>query len=237
MRGEPVIYDWKAALTVFIVVVAVSVIGKFLVFRIPALQRMREYNREQDKTKLAKAKYPPVVKGNNRIGAATNAAFFLLIIPMTTSLAAQPVWLILLDIVAILMVYDFFYYLTHRFLFHGQGYLRRVHALHHQARKPTYIDAFYVHPVELFIGIALFMGTVALLYPVLGTYNVAAVTIVYLVFVHLNTINHAFVDLPYSPFRTLTWITKKHHVHHIDMHKGNYATITLLYDKLFGTLD
>ena len=26
---------------------------------------------------------------------------------------------------------------------------------------------------------------------------------------------------------------RPHHVHHIDMQKGNYATITLLYDKLF----
>ena len=45
------------------------------------------------------------------------------------------------------------------------------------------------------------------------------------------------MKLPYFPFRTLSWITAKHHVHHENMHKGNYATITLFYDKLFGTFD
>ena len=62
------------------------------------------------------------------------------------------------------MVYDFFYYLTHRFLFHAATdsrfavlrYFRRVHAVHHQARDPSHIDAFYVHPVETTIGQVLF---------------------------------------------------------------------------------
>ena len=39
------------------------------------------------------------------------------------------------------------------------------------------------------------------------------------------------------PYRILTWISTKHAVHHENMRKGNYATITLLYDKLFGTLE
>lgn len=231
------IYDWKAALVVFAVVVAVSVIGKYLAFKVPALQRMREYNRREDKAKLAKEKYPPVVKQNRQVGLAVNLVFFLVIVPLTVSLQAQPLWLILLDAVAILMVYDLFYYVTHRFLFHGQGYLRRVHALHHQARQPTHIDAFYVHPVEVLIGTVLFVGTVPVLYPLLGTFHVAAVAIAYIVFVQINTINHTYVDLPYFPFKTLTWITKKHHAHHIDMQHGNYATITLLYDRMFGTFE
>jgi sterol desaturase/sphingolipid hydroxylase (fatty acid hydroxylase superfamily) len=29
----------------------------------------------------------------------------------------------------------------------------------------------------------------------------------------------------------------KHHVHHVNMGMGNYATITMLYDRMFGTLD
>lgn len=231
------IYDWKAALVVFAVVVAVSVIGKYLAFKVPALQRMREYNRKEDKAKLAKEKYPPVVKQNRLVGLAVNVVFFVVIVPLTVSLSPQPLWLILLDAVAILMVYDLFYYVTHRFLFHGQGYLRRVHALHHQARQPTHIDAFYVHPVEVFIGTVLFVGTVPVLYPLLGTFHAGAVAIAYIVFVQINTINHTHVDLPYFPFKTLTWITKKHHAHHIDMQHGNYATITLLYDRMFGTFE
>ncbi len=43
----------------------------------------------------------------------------------------------------------------------------------------------------------------------------------------------------WSPGRrhTLNWITIRHDAHHLDMHKGNYATITLLYDRMFGTLE
>ena len=45
------------------------------------------------------------------------------------------------------------------------------------------------------------------------------------------------IDLHTFPWRTLNWIAIRHDAHHIDMHKGNYATITLLYDWLFGTLE
>ncbi len=230
-------YEWQASLVVLAAVIVITVVGKFLIFRIPALAKAREYNLAEDAKKVAKPKYPPVIKQGKQIGLAMNVLFFVVILPLVLTLQAQPVWKILLDIVLILMVYDFFYYLTHRFLFHGEGYFRQVHALHHQARSPTHIDSFYVHPMETFIGIALFMGTVALLAPVLGPYHVATLIVTYLVFIQLNTINHTKVDLPYFPFKTVTWITKKHAVHHENMHKGNYATITLLYDKMFGTLD
>ena len=71
----------------------------------------------------------------------------------------------------------------------------------------------------------------------LAPMHAATVAVAYLIYVQINQINHCKVELPYFPFKTLTWITEKHAVHHENMHKGNYATITLLYDKLFGTLD
>jgi sterol desaturase/sphingolipid hydroxylase (fatty acid hydroxylase superfamily) len=112
-----------------------------------------------------------------------------------------------------------------------------VHAVHHQARNPTYIDAHYVHPMETFIGLGLFFLCIALLAVLLGPFHVVTVVLTYVLYTQLNIINHTLVELPYFPFRTLTWITAKHHVHHENMHKGNYATITLFYDRLFGTLD
>ncbi len=39
------------------------------------------------------------------------------------------------------------------------------------------------------------------------------------------------------PHKALDYITTKHAIHHIDMSQGNYATITMLYDCAFGTLD
>jgi sterol desaturase/sphingolipid hydroxylase (fatty acid hydroxylase superfamily) len=40
---------------------------------------------------------------------------------------------VLLDAFLVLMIYDFFYYVTHRFLFHGKGHFRGVYAVHHHA--------------------------------------------------------------------------------------------------------
>jgi sterol desaturase/sphingolipid hydroxylase (fatty acid hydroxylase superfamily) len=230
-------YNLPGALLAVALIAAITRIGKWLVFKHPALAEMRDINREKDKDKWALEKYPPIVKASQRVGTWCNATFFLLLLPFCITLQTQPVWKILLDIVVILMFYDFFYYLAHRFWFHGSGPMRQIHAVHHQARKPTYLDAHYVHPKETFVGLALFLGSIVVLAPLMGPFHLATIVVTYLVFFHINVINHTFVDLPYFPFKTLSWITAKHHVHHENMHKGNYATITLFYDKLFGTLD
>jgi len=230
------VYDVRAGLVLFASIVIASKIGYWLAFRVPALARMRDLNRAEDRQRVAKDKYPPVIRQNQRIGLAFYGVFFLAIAPFCVTLAPQPLWEALLDGFLILMVYDFVYYLTHRFLFHGPALLK-VHGLHHQARDPSHIDAFYVHPVETVIGISLFVGTIVGMCAVLGTFHALTVAACYLIFVQINTINHTKVELPYFPFRTLTWITRKHHVHHENMQKGNYATITLFWDKVFGTLD
>jgi sterol desaturase/sphingolipid hydroxylase (fatty acid hydroxylase superfamily) len=94
-----------------------------------------------------------------------------------------------------------------------------------------------VHPRETFVGLALFMGSIVVLAALMGPFPVPTLVITYLVFFQINQINHTFVDLPYFPFKTLSWITARHHVHHENMQRGNYATITLFFDKVFGTLD
>ena len=135
------------------------------------------------------------------------------------------------------MIFDFFYYLTHRFLFHGK-LLRKVHSLHHQARKPTHIDALYVHPLETAIGLCLFLFSIPLVGAIGGApINAFAAAFATLVFTQWNTLNHAFVNLPYFPFRFIDNITSVHAAHHVDMNHGNYATITMLYDKIFGTYE
>lgn len=230
-------YDWMAALALLALVIVITVLGKWLAFKVPALAKAREQNFAADEPKIAQSKYPPIIAATRKIGLTANLLFFIAIAPFFVTLKTQPLAQVLIGIVIILMVYDFFYYLTHRFIFHGKSFMRQVHALHHQARKPTFIDAFYVHPLETFIGISLFMGTIALLGLFIGPFNIVTVAIPFVVFQQLNIVNHTHVDLDYFPFRTLSWISAKHAVHHEDMHKGNYATITLLYDKLFGTLD
>ena len=237
------VYDWKAGIALIVMVVALGKFGRWLVFKVPAFQGVREQNRALDKERLGRDKYPPMIKRSIRAGMWTNLAFFFVMAPLVVSFEPRPLWRGLFDIVLILMVYDFFYYLTHRFLFHAAHdsrfavlrFFRRVHAVHHQARDPSHIDAFYVHPVETTIGQLLFHFTVLGLGVALGGFHVVSVAIASVVYIQLNTFNHVKFELP--GYKVLNWISFKHHVHHIDMQKGNYATITLLYDKLFGTLD
>ena len=218
-------------------IVVVTKLGKYLLFKVPAMAETKQLNREQDKLKLAKEKYPPMVKSSQKVGLYCNITFFLLVLPFCVTLASPAWWQVLLDIVLVLMFYDFFYYLMHRFWFHVQGKMRQVHAVHHQARSPTYIDAHYVHPTETFLGLSLFFLSIAVMTVVLGPFHVITVVLLYVLYVQLNQVNHTRIDLPYFPYRLLTWITAKHHKHHENMHKGNYATITLLYDKMFGTYE
>jgi sterol desaturase/sphingolipid hydroxylase (fatty acid hydroxylase superfamily) len=230
-------YDWKAALVFLAALAALSALGRWLAFRVPALARMRELNREADAKKLARERVRKGVAASNRAGLLTNAFFYVAVLPFCLSLAPRPLWRHALDAVLVLLVFDFFYYLTHRFLFHGRA-LRRVHALHHEARTPTYVDALYVHWLETAIGLVLFLGSIPLVAAAggapLSAYSMAVAT---LLFTQLNTINHTFVNLPEFPFRWLSRITWIHAAHHVDMNHGNYATLTMIYDRLFGTYE
>ncbi|HEB91768.1 MAG TPA: hypothetical protein ENI85_19490, partial [Deltaproteobacteria bacterium] len=136
MTIGPLTYDWMAALTFVATLVLVTLSGQFLAARIPALKRTWETNREVDRQKLSKERFRRSVKASNRAGLFTNLGFYLLVLPFSVSLEPRPLWRHVVDILVVLAVFDFFYYLTHRFLFHGRGPLVKIHALHHQARKP-----------------------------------------------------------------------------------------------------
>lgn len=232
-------YDWQASLATLVIVLVTVTIGRFLVLKIPAFKETYARNKEENKTKYRdKKKYPHRVKTSQQASLATNLVFFIAVLPFFATFEKQPLWEILLGCFLILMVYDFFYYLTHRFVFHGKGYFRRMHAVHHQARKPTSIDSLLLDPMEAVIGIGLFIVVTAAVSLAMGEpLNIATHIITIVVYTQLNQFNHVHVELDRFPYRTLNWIANKHAIHHIDMHKGNYATITLLFDKMFGTLD
>jgi sterol desaturase/sphingolipid hydroxylase (fatty acid hydroxylase superfamily) len=238
-------YDWRAVVALILLVAVLTKAGPFLVLKVPAFQRTRELNRREDQIRLAREKYPAMIKRTIRAGKWSNLVFFLVLAPFVVTVEMPPPWRVLLDIVTILMVYDFFYYLAHRFLLHAAvdsrfavlRYFRRVHAVHHQARDPSYVDSMYVHPLETAIGMALLVVSICGLSLIVGRLNVASVAIASVIFHAVGMINHIRIDLPGRPYRPLNWMVMKHHVHHENMQKGNYAGITLLYDKLFGTLD
>jgi sterol desaturase/sphingolipid hydroxylase (fatty acid hydroxylase superfamily) len=214
-----------------------NLIGRLVAFRVPALAQMRDLNRAADRTKLSKKRFRHAVDVNNRAALITNVVLLIAVLPFSLNLAPRPLWRHAIDVVAVLMVFDFLYYLTHRFAFHGR-LLRKVHSLHHQARQPTYIDALYVHPLETAIGLILFVGAIPIVAAVGGEpLHAVAMAVAATVFTNANQINHTFVDLPRFPFKTLDHVTSIHAAHHVDMNRGNFATLTMLYDWAFGTLE
>lgn len=230
-------YNWQASIVIALSVFAIITIGKFLIFKVPALQRMREINEAEDRKRLAQPKYPALIKRGRIAGFTSMAIFFIAVLPFSASFESRSIGRILLEIFVILMVYDLFYYLAHRFLMHGKGPLRRIHGIHHQARDPSWIDAHYVHPIEILVGLWLFFGTVLGYALIAGPAHVASIVVCFVVFHEINQLNHTYFDLPYFPFKTINWIVSKHHIHHENMRRGNYATITLFYDFVFGTLE
>ena len=146
------IYDWQAALITLLALIVLTKVVKFFLFKIPALKQELVKNKEIWAEKRKLEKYPVVMKGSQKSGLGFNVLFFVGICPWFVTLQAQSIGVIVLHVFVILMVYDFIYYLTHRFLFHGQGVWRQIHAVHHQARDPSFIDAHYVDWRETALG-------------------------------------------------------------------------------------
>ena len=230
-------FDWVAGLIFFAVLTASTALGRFDAFKIPALQEMRERNFEADRPKKARKAYRAAIRINNRVGGIQALAFYALVLPFFVSLDAMPWWRYVVDVVAVLTLYDLTYYFVHRFLFHGK-WMRQIHALHHQARKPTYVDSLYVHPVETMIGQGLFQGSIVAVALVSGgPLNVLAMLVATQIFINAGTLNHVWVDLPRFPFKWLQFLTTGHAAHHVDMNQGNYCQVTLFFDWLFGTFE
>jgi sterol desaturase/sphingolipid hydroxylase (fatty acid hydroxylase superfamily) len=230
-------YNWMALLWFIALLIGVTMLGRALLFRDPDLVALREKNKELSKARAANYKEAWVIEAGKRVGIGLNLAFLFGVLPFIATLQPLPIWRYAVDAVAVLMIFDFYYYLTHRFAFHGVGWLRRVHGVHHQSLNPVHIDGFYVHPVETAIGISLFFAGIVTWWLVIGPMHVVTLVVCTLVFTWVNTWNHLFFDLNKFPYKTLHYAIAKHHVHHKNMRMGNYATLTMVYDRIFGTLD
>ncbi len=138
-----------------------------------------------------------------------------------------------LQIVGILLLYDALYYCMHRFAFHQWGWLKRVHAVHHAVRHPNAIDSLYLHPLETFLGLALLMTCTAIVGPV----QPGVFAVVFAVYSFLNILVHCGLDLPFRGLRAISYLARKHDIHHTSMRGGNFASITPICDVLFGTAE
>ena len=129
-------YDWLAGIVVIALIAGITKGGKWVAFKNADLERMRLLNIEMDAPKRKRTRYPPVMKGSRDVGTIMNAVFFIGLVPFFVTLNSVPIWRGVVDTLAILFVFDFFYYLTHRFIFHGP-LMFKAHAVHHEAHPHT----------------------------------------------------------------------------------------------------
>lgn len=233
-------YEWQLALYAVVSILVVLTFGRYLLNLIPALQQTKQLNKATAKERMTRSFYVRIQYRSALWGMLLQLVYVALVLPFLLTSEAQPWWKTLFDIFAILMVYDFFYYLTHRFLFHAGplgGPLMWMHAVHHQQKNPCRMDSNYLHPLETCIGLALYCGTVTLLATIMGGFQVVTIVVTYVVFLELNEHNHDLMEINRFPFKSMYRKAYLHHVHHARFTGGNFGTISSLYDWLFGTYD
>lgn len=236
-------YHGWLSLCAFVALLAIPFLFKYVLMLVPTFKQTASINRARAEQQKQKSRYNAIQLRSKKWGLFTQVMIFALIIPFVITAEPQPWWNIILDVFVILMFYDFFYYLVHRFLFHdggfGPGPLMWVHSVHHQQKNPCREDSNFLHPLETCMGLGLYGASIAVLGWLMGDFHILTIIITAIVFSEINLHNHDLMeaDTDRFPFKYLKYMSFMHHVHHSRFVAGNFATISLFYDWLFGTYD
>ncbi len=83
----------------------------------------------------------------------------------------------------------------------------------------------------------LYVATLFVLSHLWHPFHVATIIITWVAFSEINLHNHDLWKANKFPFKYLNYMSVMHHHHHAKFTGGNFATISLFYDWLFGTYD
>ena len=235
-------YHWQLSLYAALGIIGVGLVAKrILPMLVPAFGEAAQINQDDYRRKMERPAYAQNQKWNRKWGLFFWVLIFAGIMPFCLTLEAEPWWAMLLDMFVILMVYDFFYYLVHRFLFHDSSFLGGplmwVHAVHHRQHNPCRMDSSYIHPIEVALGLGLYVAVIFVLSRFMGNFHVATIIVTWVAFSEINLHNHDLWKRDSFPFKYLNTMSVMHHNHHARFTGGNFATISLLYDWMFGTMD
>ncbi len=234
-------YHGLLSLIAFVGITGIPALSKYPLSLIPTIKKAQTLNKDVAAKKMERKVYSDNQKWNRKWAPVYLIVIFGGILPFCLTLAPQPWWAFLVDCFVILMVYDFFYYLTHRFAFHEsngvKGPLMWMHAVHHQQNNPCRKDSSYIHPLEIAIGLGLYAATIFALSHLWHPFHVGTIIFTWVTFSEINQHNHDRWESDKFPFKYLNYMSVMHHNHHIRFTGGNFATITTLYDWLFGSYD
>ena len=234
-------YNWHLSLLAMVLVMGIPFVTGKLLQAVPTIRSAATLNRQTYARKMERKGYAENQAWNRKWGFVFLAISFGAVVPFCITAEAQPWWRYLVDMVVILMVYDFFYYLVHRFLFHDGNFLGGplmwVHAVHHRQHNPCRGDSSFIHPIEVAMGLGLYVAVIFVLSRFMGDFHVATIVITWIAFSEINLHNHDLWESDKFPFKYLAYASEMHHHHHARFTGGNFATITLLFDWMFGTYD
>eukprot|EP01084_Bolivina_argentea_P138194 243351_1 len=133
-------------------------------------------------------------------------------------------------VLALFVVYDFFYCIFHRVL-HIRGLYKFVHKHHHKQKAPTrgQNDAINVHPFEFLAGEYNHLLALFLVNQFVVPVHVIAVFVFLALGNVLASLNHTRYDVRLSGI----YQAKDHDVHHW-YPDCNYSQYTMLWDHVFG---
>lgn len=235
-------YAWQLSLYTVAALIVAALVTSPLRKMVPAYREAGELNRQMRDKKMERSGYVQNLSTNRKWAFLFYVIIFAGIMPFCINQSLNAWWRLPVDIFGMLMLYDFFYYLTHRFMFHDygkwKGPLLWVHAVHHRQHKICRADSGYIHPLETAIGLGLITGTMALYGALFGKPDVLAIAITWILYIELNLHNHdGLWQADHFPFKSLKYLSVMHSNHHRRFDAGNFGSITMFYDRLFGTLD
>ena len=141
--------------------------------------------------------------------------------------SGQPWWL---QAIEVILLSDFIIYWGHR-LQHRVEFLWRFHKVHHSAEHLDWLAAHREHPLDTIYTVGLInLPAFILGFPLETLAGFIAFRGIWAIYIHSN------VRLPLKPLRVLIGSPELHHWHH-DKNRdaGNYANISPIMDKIFGT--
>lgn len=144
-----------------------------------------------------------------------------------TAVAAQPLWLQMIEVV---LLSDFCIYWAHR-LQHRVGFLWRFHRVHHSAEHMDWLAAHREHPLDTIYTVSIInLPGFILGFPLEVMAGFIAFRGLWAIYIHSN------VRLSLGPLRVLIGSPELHHWHHDKARDaGNYANLSPIMDKIFGT--
>lgn len=145
-----------------------------------------------------------------------------------------PLWLSVGQFLMVVFFDDLYFFFLHKFLHENKWALHKIHGIHHQAIMPFPLEFIYVHPAEWFLGS--FGPFIGVLICKLAGYPIAeGAFLFYAFFRNLHELDiHSGVKSWFFKWIPIMAPAEHHDLHH-SRPFGNYASMFVLWDKVFGT--